>query len=270
MQANTTDNEILVIPQPCHVNWQAMSPTEQGRFCQSCQKQVIDFTNMTDAQILALIPKNNHAVCGRFNTEQLNRPLGQQPPIFTWQKIMKLAASVLAFLCLKTPAKAQGEPMRWQKDSSQYQISATPSITSNNAETSVIEGRVLATDSLDLSTIKITVEALGITAHPDATGYFKIVVPNKDLTPITIINFSCKRHFRETRSLHKQDFGNGQLLIEMRDARLYNPTRCFGKTMGAPIFIDESTPKEAIDDGPLYKKEDRKSNVIKKKKKKTD
>jgi len=41
----------LSIPKPCHENWDAMSPVEKGRFCGSCQKQVVDFSNMNDWQI---------------------------------------------------------------------------------------------------------------------------------------------------------------------------------------------------------------------------
>ena len=41
----------LQIPEPCHESWEKMNPVEQGRFCNSCQKAVIDFTGMSDAQL---------------------------------------------------------------------------------------------------------------------------------------------------------------------------------------------------------------------------
>jgi len=47
----------LSVENPCHENWENMSPSEKGRFCGSCQKQVVDFTNMTDGQVAAFFKK---------------------------------------------------------------------------------------------------------------------------------------------------------------------------------------------------------------------
>lgn len=41
----------LRIPEPCHENWEDMTPNERGRFCQNCQKDVIDFTQATPSEI---------------------------------------------------------------------------------------------------------------------------------------------------------------------------------------------------------------------------
>ena len=38
----------LYIPKPCHEDWNKMTPTQQGKFCSSCSKQVIDFSLMSD------------------------------------------------------------------------------------------------------------------------------------------------------------------------------------------------------------------------------
>lgn len=41
----------IEIPKPCHEDWDAMTPNENGRFCGSCAKTVVDFTNMQTAEI---------------------------------------------------------------------------------------------------------------------------------------------------------------------------------------------------------------------------
>ena len=43
---------LLHIPEPCHENWDAMTPQDKGRHCQSCNKIVVDFSVMTDRQVL--------------------------------------------------------------------------------------------------------------------------------------------------------------------------------------------------------------------------
>jgi len=65
----------ISIPQPCHEKWAQMPPAEQGRFCQSCQKTVVDFTGKTDAAIQSALQEAKGSLCGRFNSHQLHRPL---------------------------------------------------------------------------------------------------------------------------------------------------------------------------------------------------
>ena len=71
MQKQTT----LYIPKPCHENWNKMTPTQQGKFCSSCNKQVVDFSLMSDNQILNFITNQSGKLCGRFEKNQLQRPL---------------------------------------------------------------------------------------------------------------------------------------------------------------------------------------------------
>lgn len=63
----------IVIDNPCHENWDAMSPNEKGAFCLSCQKTVIDFSVKTVEEIKNFFVKlpETESVCGRFKEEQL-------------------------------------------------------------------------------------------------------------------------------------------------------------------------------------------------------
>ena len=64
----------ISVPKPCHENWEAMTPEEQGRFCGVCSKTVFDFTKATDKEIIKHFNKDATA-CGRFVSSQLNRDL---------------------------------------------------------------------------------------------------------------------------------------------------------------------------------------------------
>jgi hypothetical protein len=62
------------VPEPCHEGWENMSPTQKGRFCSSCEKEVVDFSKKTDEELVKeLAGKTN--LCGRFSSSQLNRPV---------------------------------------------------------------------------------------------------------------------------------------------------------------------------------------------------
>jgi len=66
----------LKIADPCHENWEKMTPSEKGKFCGSCQKQVIDFTGMTDTQLAAFFKKpSTGSTCGHFLGDQLDRKI---------------------------------------------------------------------------------------------------------------------------------------------------------------------------------------------------
>jgi hypothetical protein len=82
----------LQIPTPCHENWENMTPTEKGRFCASCQKQVIDFSNKSDRDIAMFFKKpilsssKGGSVCGRFMDDQLNREFEIPKKRIPWLK----------------------------------------------------------------------------------------------------------------------------------------------------------------------------------------
>jgi hypothetical protein len=77
----------LSIPQPCHEDWNKMTPAAQGKFCNSCSKEVIDFTNMSDQQLVAFFKKPG-GVCGRFREEQLDHEMSIPRKRIPWAKYL--------------------------------------------------------------------------------------------------------------------------------------------------------------------------------------
>lgn len=71
----------LHVPTPCHEDWRNMLPTEKGRHCAACQKTVVDFTGMSDAEIIRYITRAGSNVCGRLLPDQINRPLVSLSPV---------------------------------------------------------------------------------------------------------------------------------------------------------------------------------------------
>ena len=96
------------IPQPCHENWQEMSPVERGRFCQACQTVVTDFSSLSDDEIIQHIERSAGAkMCGRFSNEQINRPLLPEIKVHRISHFRKMAASVFLFYASISEALAQ-------------------------------------------------------------------------------------------------------------------------------------------------------------------
>ncbi|MBK6274423.1 MAG: hypothetical protein IPF58_06840 [Saprospirales bacterium] len=64
------------IPHPCHEDWNAMTDSEtseeRGRHCDVCSKVVVDFTKMSDAEMIDYLQQHSkQKICGHFRNEQL-------------------------------------------------------------------------------------------------------------------------------------------------------------------------------------------------------
>ncbi|NQV53991.1 MAG: hypothetical protein HQ500_12465 [Flavobacteriales bacterium] len=77
MQQKTNLN--ISLPEPCSEDWNQMTPAEKGRFCGSCEKIVVDFTQMSDDALIEFFVTQKQRACGRFNADQLNRAITPAP-----------------------------------------------------------------------------------------------------------------------------------------------------------------------------------------------
>lgn len=106
---------ILNIPEPCHEDWNKMTVTEKGKHCMVCEKEVIDFTKLSNYQIVKRI-ENKENVCGRFKKNQLNTPLRSNEV----NKISRagILLSFTALFAITTPVFSHGEPTKVEKTTS--------------------------------------------------------------------------------------------------------------------------------------------------------
>jgi hypothetical protein len=96
----------LQIPTPCHENWDKMTAAEKGRFCDSCKKTVIDFSNMSDREIAFFFKKpSTHSICGRFMEDQLNRGIQIPKKRIPWLKYFFQFALPAFLISMKTSAQ---------------------------------------------------------------------------------------------------------------------------------------------------------------------
>ncbi len=97
----------LSIPDPCQENWDNMTPGHQGRFCNSCAKTVIDFSQMSDPEVLNYFSRvKNEKVCGRMYPDQLDRAIQSLPTkTFLWRWNY-----IIAFFLFFTKAGAAKSP----------------------------------------------------------------------------------------------------------------------------------------------------------------
>ena len=93
----------ISIPKPCHEQWDGMTATERGAFCQSCQTEVIDFSIMTEREVVEYLSKNKTG-CGRFRKDQLNTNLiipSVENGVFKWRALFFGFLSFISFKNVK-------------------------------------------------------------------------------------------------------------------------------------------------------------------------
>ncbi len=64
-------NVALSIPTPCSEQWGDFSPTPSGGHCSVCTIDVVDFTMMSDQEIVDFFVENKGFSCGKMRPEQL-------------------------------------------------------------------------------------------------------------------------------------------------------------------------------------------------------
>ncbi len=184
----------LHVPQPCHEDWEQMTQVQQGRFCNSCAKQVVDFSKMSDKQILEVLSKAAGKTCGRFSSDQLERPVINEIPSTLKPYKFFLSAFIPAFLFANgndLKAQVKGKVATYTAPSShQIMGKLLPSIKSVKITGQIKDERG---EPMAGASIMIKGTAKGVAA--DETGTFSIDYPegyNHVTLRITLVGFAAK------------------------------------------------------------------------------
>lgn len=155
----------ISIPEPCHENWDGMTPVGKGRFCASCQKNVIDFTRSSDREILTYLKENDN-VCGQFDNSQLERELLIPAER---KRIWPVAAAIAGLLTL-TPATAVAQ--------THERTEQTPRMTKGKIllpPTMTVTGMVSDAEG-PLPGAKVAIQNTAISVETDIDGNYAIEV----------------------------------------------------------------------------------------------
>jgi hypothetical protein len=146
----------LQIPIPCHENWENMTPGDKGRFCSSCQKKVIDFSNMSDREIALFFKKSStRSVCGRFIEEQLNRDIEIPRKRIPWFKYF-LQISLPAFvISMKASSQREKSKEAFVKESCTRVVGDTAWVIQHNIDPILTNGRIHLNKSQPATEAKI-------------------------------------------------------------------------------------------------------------------
>jgi hypothetical protein len=180
----------IQIPEPCHEDWNKMTATKKGKFCQVCTKEVIDFTAKSDEEIIKLL-SNQENTCGRFYPSQLNRKL------IADRKKRNHWLSYATSLLLPALVFSQGKPaVKFGKTQTNYtslQISSLDRAAKTTATDSItIYGVVNDEQGLPLPGAIIKIKGSLKQKSTDFDGLFSIKVHNDDILLISFPAFKSQ------------------------------------------------------------------------------
>ncbi len=159
----------LEIESPCHENFKQFKPTNKGGFCDSCHKEVIDFTNTPKKDIIAYFSCNtNINTCGRFNKHQLKAVVNEPKRKTGLGFLTGIGLTIMSFLTIWT-SNAQ-EPNKKPKTSTKDD--GIQSVLQQNNIT--IKGTVITEqDGLPLPGVNIVLQGTQIGVQTNFDGYFE-------------------------------------------------------------------------------------------------
>lgn len=185
----------ITIKKPCSENFDTFIKTESGGFCNSCEKEVIDFTKMTDAEInnyfLVSIPNT----CGRFKASQLQTFKHNTMTNFLSKGIATMGFSLLT-LCAVSNIQAQEvastEPVI-KTEISNIRLGKVHNISSSQY---TVTGTVLDEENIPLPGVNVILKGStqGTVTDLDGNFEFPTKLETNDVLVFSYIGYDTKEY----------------------------------------------------------------------------
>jgi hypothetical protein len=183
----------LSIPKPCHENWDAMTPSEKGKFCGSCQKTVIDFTEMSDRHIAEFFKKPSTSVCGRFYQNQLHKEIELPKKRIPWIKYFFQIALPAFLVSIKANAQKTTVLMGDTTYCTQTMgFVSSKAIAEKSTEPNVINGQIIDQDGNKIAFATIVIKNSNVGTQSDAEGKFQLQAPLNSKLVFSAVGYRSK------------------------------------------------------------------------------
>ena len=164
----------VTIAEPCSQSWGQMLARQNGqRFCESCQKCVIDFSASSSAEIRQTLMNSSTEICGRLSQAQLNE-LNQYviytPTNRNWMKYLGVLAIGTGIFFQEAQAILPKHPMVLFEN-----LPAAPAHVHPKKVTKIY-GFIVDGDKKPLKGIKVVILNTKFSDVTDANGRYEIQI----------------------------------------------------------------------------------------------
>ncbi|MBJ2172777.1 carboxypeptidase-like regulatory domain-containing protein [Aureibaculum sp. A20] len=193
----------LSISKPCSENFNQFKKTEAGGFCDSCEKEVIDFRSMTPKEITNYFKNNDGKTCGIFNTPQLKTYTPE--PIRNSSKFNFISGLSFSLLSMALMNTAQAQTTKQPSIVIEQNTDQTNNETKQDKEYTI--SGIISDESSPLPGANVVLQGTMVGTQTDFDG--KFTFPQKlkkgDVLVISYIGYNSK-HITITNNSKKLDF----------------------------------------------------------------
>ncbi len=193
----------LSIPRPCAEKWSSFEKTDEGGYCSSCSKVVIDFTKMSDEEIVSYFQTNRSHTCGRFLPQQIKQYPVSKSKWNLMPRLSVIKAGALTLGMLFMSREMSGVPRSVATEVTEPRKEDIKSIP----DTPVMKFRGRCIDEYDNSAlpgVNVVIKGTTTGTVTDMNGYFQLDVSEGDVLVFTFIGLRTKE-YTVTRNM-KADF----------------------------------------------------------------
>jgi hypothetical protein len=199
----------ISISKPCSEDWKNLKIRSNGRFCGSCQKNVIDFTKMTEAEIASFFKKKPSNTCGRFHPFQLKEMELTNAKNVRSNSI--LGASLLSVFLAFFSNEAVSQEVSKEK-TELHDSSVRSNQRTKNTENYRVKGRVKDYTGESLPGVNIVLKRTtsGTTTDLDGEFIFPLELHTGDILVVSFVGFDTIEH-----EITNDDLSRGELHITL-------------------------------------------------------
>jgi CarboxypepD_reg-like domain len=193
---NTTmkTNFQISIPTPCDEDWGKFTPTSTGGFCGSCQKNVVDFSGMSESQLVAYFrdfPTDNQHLCGRFRDDQLQKNYNIESWFPEWNITDKTLHYEVPITQFRTSSNTISLPLirKMKMVRNMTMAVLTFAFAESCGQQKQISGQVVDSEGQPLPGVSISIKNTTKGIASDKDGKYHLAVDEKDILVFSFVGF---------------------------------------------------------------------------------
>ncbi len=247
------------INQQCHENWQNMKPNSDGRFCQSCAKNVVDFTGLTSQEISKKLKSLDGNICARITQSQLRVPLFEIDASNHYKlPYSKVAVGIMLAVSIASIQSCEVSPIQFESEihlvESSHNLESDINQDDKNASHFSFTGQILDENKVPMHNVRVNFVTINqfYTGFTDRSGKFNIEIPKNLVAPENVVQISFEDFVFEDKERHWEYYETDDLILSGK--QLYEDFVFTAKKdpilMGAmEVFGDDGEGPIAIYDG---------------------
>ncbi|WP_233270056.1 carboxypeptidase-like regulatory domain-containing protein [Polaribacter sp. L3A8] len=190
----------LSIKTPCSEKFNNFTKTNNGGFCNSCNKEVIDFTKMTSHQIIQYFKKPKNDTCGVFNKTQLTSYQEKTIPKNRWQ-FRTLAGFSLSIISLFSINEIKAQE---QKNNTEIHknILTNKIVSTEQQKPQIVKGVISDADGvLPGASIVLKGTTIGVVTNFDGEFTFPKPLQKGDILMVSYLGYKTENVFIKENKL---------------------------------------------------------------------